>query len=65
VNTTQPWRDPIVDEIHATRERLAEQYHNDLFAYSQAAELHCRTLGFRIVESPRHQSIQEPPQKTR
>jgi len=53
VNTTQPWHDPIVAEIHATREHLAEQYHDDLVAYSQAAEAHCRNLGFQIVESPR------------
>ena len=53
MNQTLPWHDPIVTEIHATRERLAEQYHNDLVAYSQAAETHCRALGFRIVESPR------------
>lgn len=53
MNTTLPWHDPIVAEIHATRERLAEQYHGDLVAYSQAAETHCRALGFRIAESPR------------
>ncbi|MGH8557791.1 MAG: hypothetical protein ACRESZ_10095 [Methylococcales bacterium] len=47
----------------ATRERLVEQYHNDLFAYSQAAESHCHALGFRIVDSPRRQPVQEPPQK--
>ncbi len=59
MNTTQPWHDPIVDEIHATRERLAELYHNNLLAYSQAAESHCRALGFRIVGSPRRQLVQE------
>jgi hypothetical protein len=53
MNQTLPWLDPIVTEIHATRERLAELYHNDLAAYSQTAETHCRALGFRIVESPR------------
>jgi hypothetical protein len=58
VNTTQLWHDTIVDEIHAIRERLAEQYHNDLLAYSQAAESHCRALGFRIVESPRREPVQ-------
>lgn len=36
MNTTLSWHDPIVAEIHATRERLAEQYHDDLVAYSQA-----------------------------
>lgn len=65
MSTIQPWHDTIVDEIHATREQLAEQYHNDLFAYSKAAELHCRALGFRIVESPRHQPIQESSQKVK
>jgi len=63
VNTTHPWHDSIVAEIHETRERLAEQYHNDLLAYSQAAESHCRALGFRIVESPRRQPVQETPKK--
>ncbi|MBK7000520.1 MAG: hypothetical protein IPH35_11330 [Rhodoferax sp.] len=63
MNSTQLWHDPIVEEIHATRERLAEQYHNDLVAYSKAAELHCQVLGFRIVESPRPQPFQESLQK--
>lgn len=53
MNTTLSWHDPIVAEIHATPERLAEEYHDDLVAYSQAAETRCRALGFRIVESPR------------
>jgi hypothetical protein len=65
VKTTQLWHDPIVDEIHATRERLAEQYHNDLIAYSQAAESHCLNLGFRIVESPRRQPIRESQQQAK
>lgn len=51
--------DPIVAEIHAARERLAEEYHNDLLAYSQAAEAHCHALGFRFVESPRR-AVQKP-----
>lgn len=42
--------DPIVEEIHATRERLADQYHNDLSAHSKAAQAHCLALGFQIVE---------------
>ncbi len=49
MNITQPWHDIVVAEIHAERERLAEQYHNDLLAYSKAAETHCRALGFMIV----------------
>jgi hypothetical protein len=63
MSTTLPWHDPIVAEIHATRERLIEQYDNDLLAYSQAAESHCRALGFHIVESPRLQPIQGEVQK--
>lgn len=63
MNTKQAWHDPIVAEIHATRERLAEQYHDDLLAYSQAAESHCRALGFYIVESPRLQPVQGEVQK--
>ena len=55
MNTTQSPRDPIVTEIHAIREHLAEQYQNDLVAYSHATEEHCRTLGFHAVESPRLQ----------
>lgn len=42
--------DPIVEEIYATRERLADQYHNDLSAYSKAVEAHCLALGFQIVK---------------
>lgn len=53
--TTQPWCDPIIAEIHTTREHLAELYHNDLEAYSQAAQKHCQELGFKIVKSPRLQ----------
>ncbi|WP_420208720.1 hypothetical protein [Candidatus Electronema sp. JC] len=53
--------DPIVAEIHAARERLAEEYHNDLLAYSEAAEAHSHALGFRFVESPRRQAMQDAP----
>ncbi len=53
MNKIQPYHDSIVAEIHAIRQHFAEQYHNDLVAYSQAAETHCRALGFQIVESPR------------
>jgi hypothetical protein len=55
MNATQPPRDPIIREIHAIREHLAEQYQNDLIAYSQAANEHCRNLGFHTVKSPRLQ----------
>lgn len=53
MDTLQPCQDSIVDEIHDTRERLAEQYHNDLLAYSNAAQEHCLALGFSLVDSPR------------
>ena len=56
MNTPQPWHDPLVAEIHAIRENLAEQYHNDLVAYSKAAEEHCRALGLQFAESPRKQA---------
>lgn len=45
MSTTQLWHDPIVSEIYATRKRLAKLYHNDLAAYSQAAEMYCRAFG--------------------
>ncbi len=55
------WHDPIVAEIHATRERLASQFKNDLVAYSAAAEAHCRVLGFQFVEVQRstHHNAQD------
>ena len=53
MNATSSWHDPVVAEMHATRERLATQYHNDLLAYSKAAEARCRALGLQMVEDPR------------
>ncbi len=53
MNKTPVWHDPIVAEIHATRERLASQFQNDLAAYSKSAEAHCRALGFQVTESRR------------
>jgi hypothetical protein len=50
MNANSPWHDPVVAEIHATRERLADQYHNDLLAYSKAAEARCRALGLHMAE---------------
>ena len=65
--TTAPaWRDPIVAEIHAIREHLAERFHNDLAAYSETADAHCRALGFYMVpfgadrESNTHLSHSDP-----
>jgi len=61
--TGTTWHNPIVAEIHAARERLAEQYHSDLLAYSRAAESHCRALGFSIMESTDQQRIRREPKK--
>lgn len=43
------WHDSVVAEIHAVRERLAEQYHGDMAAYTAAAEAHCRELGLNMA----------------
>nr|VFJ45168.1 MAG: hypothetical protein BECKDK2373B_GA0170837_100916 [Candidatus Kentron sp. DK] len=64
MNTTHLSRDSIVDEIHAVRERLAKQYRNDLAAYSQAAESHCRALGFDLVETAHPHSVRKYPEET-
>lgn len=53
MNTTTPWHDTIVAEIHATRERLAAQYHNDLLAYSIAAQARCNALGLMTAPGQR------------
>lgn len=50
--TNIAWRDPIISELHAIRERLAERFHGDLAAYSETADAHCRALGFHIVQAP-------------
>ncbi len=50
MNTTSSWHDPIIEEIHATREHLADQYHNDLAAYSKAAEARCLALGLTMAD---------------
>jgi len=50
MNTTTSWHDPVVAEIHAAREHLAVQYHNDLLAYSEAAVAHCHALGLNMAE---------------
>lgn len=50
MNATSSWHDPVVAEIHATRERLADQYHNDLLAYSKAADARCQALGLVMAE---------------
>lgn len=57
MNATTTWHDPVVAEIHATRERLADQYHNDLLAYSRAAEERCRSLGLIMVEDQHSHAV--------
>ena len=57
MNAPSFWHDPVVADIHATRERLADQYHNDLLAYSKAAEARCRALGLTMAEDE-HQAAQ-------
>lgn len=53
MNTFSIWNNDIILEIHALRQLLAEEYQNDLYAYSQAAVSHCLSLGFEFTESPR------------
>lgn len=36
-NTKTPWQDPILLDLHATRERLANAYGNDIRAICDAA----------------------------
>ena len=57
MNATSPWHDPVVAEIHATRERLADQYHNDLLAYSKAAEARCHALGLNVTEDQHKHAV--------
>lgn len=60
MNATTPWHDPVVAEIHAAREQLADQYHDDLLAYSKAAEARCRALGLTMAED-QHKTKTAPP----
>jgi hypothetical protein len=53
MNADTPWHDPVVAEIHATRDHLAKHYHDDLSAYSAAAEARCRALGLVMAEDQR------------
>lgn len=43
------WNDPIVQELHAIREKLAEKFQGDLHAYSEAARARALALGFRFT----------------
>jgi hypothetical protein len=37
--TKTPWQDPILLELHATREKLASEYGNDIKAICDAARI--------------------------
>jgi hypothetical protein len=41
------WQDPIVQALHALRERLVKQYKGDIHAYAQACERKVQSL--RVV----------------
>ncbi len=45
------WRDPIVAELHAIRDWLAERFQYELTAYSEETTSHSRALGFFAVAS--------------
>lgn len=53
MNTAAHWHDTIVAEIHATRQHLANEYNNDLQAYTVAAQARCRALGLTMVQDQR------------
>ena len=43
------WHDPIVQELHAVREKLVEKYQGNLHAYPVAAREHAIALGFQFT----------------
>jgi hypothetical protein len=48
-------QDPIVQDLHALREQLVEQYNGDIHAYAQACERKVQSLGIvfkRLPASP-------------
>jgi hypothetical protein len=48
--TTQlQWHDPVVQELHAVREKLVEEYQGNLHAYSLAARQRAIALGFQFT----------------
>jgi hypothetical protein len=49
------WHDPIVQELHAVREKLVEKYQGNLHTYSLAARAHAIALGFQFT------TIKTPP----
>ena len=60
MSNSETSHDSIVSEIHETRRRLAEQYQNDLLAFSVAAVAHCLPLGFKIIQG-RYELLQPQP----
>jgi len=48
MNAPLTWPDPVVAEIHAIRAELANEYADDLVAYSNAAVAHCKKLNFQV-----------------
>ena len=43
------WEDPIVAEVHRTREKLAEQYNFDVSAFFADLRMRQAALGGRLV----------------
>jgi hypothetical protein len=43
------WEDPIVDEVHRTREKLAAEHNFDLGAFFAAVRKRQAALGERLV----------------
>ena len=50
--TSATWQDPIVQELHALRERLVEQYNGDIHAYALACEQRVQSLGIVFKRLP-------------
>lgn len=50
--TPTTWQDPIVQELHALREKLVEQYNGDMHAYAQACERKVQSLGIVFKRLP-------------
>ena len=42
------WQDPVVQELHAIREKLVDTYQGNLHAYTEAARAHALALGFQF-----------------
>jgi hypothetical protein len=47
------WEDPIVAEVHRTREKLAAEHNYDIDAYFAAARRRQASLGNRLVSGVR------------